>query len=264
VTAIPPASLSSVDLEIEKKQLTFSPEEIALLDSDKIPKHIAIIMDGNRRWARSEKLQAIAGHWEGAELLTEIVRASAELGVETLTVFGFSTENWSRPGNEIESLMDLFEFYLIQKREMMARDGIRFNVIGDESGLPSKIQEAIRQTRKATEGCSRINLVLAINYGGRDEIRRTVAKILARHEERKINTQELTEEFIGNFLDTSRWGDPDLLIRTGGEMRISNFLLWQISYSELYITDKFWPDFTPKELLQALLEYQSRQRRVGR
>ncbi len=261
MTAIPPIS---IDFEAEKKGAAFSPEEIALLNSDKLPRHIAIIMDGNRRWARNEKLQAMAGHWEGAELLTEIVRASAELGIETLTVFGFSTENWSRPDNEIESLMELFEFYLNHKREMMVKEGIRFNVIGDEARLPAKIQDAIRQTRRATEGCSKINLVLAINYGGRDELRRAVAKILERHDECKIKPQELTVEFIGQFLDTSRWGDPDLLIRTGGEMRISNFLLWQISYSELYISDKFWPDFTPKELLLALLEYQSRQRRVGR
>ncbi len=261
MTAIPPVS---VDLETAKNNSVFTPDEIELLDPNILPRHIAIIMDGNRRWARSEKLQMVAGHWEGAELLTEIVHASAELGIETLTVYGFSTENWSRPGNEIKSLMEMFEFYLNHKREAMVEEGICFNVIGDESGLPSKIQDAIQKTRKATKGCSRINLVLAINYGGRDEIRRAVEKILVRHETCRIKPQELTEDFIGTFLDTSRWGDPDLLIRTGGEMRISNFLLWQISYSELYITDKFWPDFTPRELLEALLEYQSRQRRVGR
>jgi len=241
----------------------FSQEELALLDSTKVPRHIAIILDGNRRWAKNEKLQTIAGYWEGAENLTEIVRASAELGIKTLTVYAFSTENWHRPIEEIEAVMGLFVLYLTQKREIMAQEGIRLDTIGDLSRLPPKVQTAVQETKIATAECHTINLVLALSYGGRDEIRRAVGKILERHDVNPIRQEELTESFISQFLDTNRWGDPDLLIRTGGDMRISNFLLWQISYSELYISDTLWPEFTPQELLHALLDFQSRRRKFG-
>lgn len=242
----------------------FSPEELSLLDLANIPQHIAIIMDGNRRWAKCEKLQTVAGYWEGAELMIEIVRASAELGVKTVTGYAFSTENWFRPDNEVEAVMEMFEFYLTHKREIMVKEGICLDVIGDVSKLPPKVLAALQETRNATKNGNTINLILAMNYGGRDEIRRAMLKILERHDRKPIEKEEMTEDFISQFLDTSRWGDPDLLIRTGGDMRISNFLLWQLSYSELYITDKFWPDFTSKELLQALLDFQSRRRRFGR
>ncbi len=242
----------------------FTQEERSLLDPQHVPHHIAIIMDGNRRWAQNEKLKAVAGYWEGAELLIEIVRASAELGVRVLTVYAFSTENWFRPENEIEGVMELFEFYLTHKRELMVQEGIRLDVIGDITKLPSKVQAALQETRSATASGTQINLVLALNYGGRDEIRRAMLKIIERHEREPIKKEELTETFISQFLDTSRWKDPDLMIRTGGDMRISNFLLWQLSYSELYISDKFWPDFTPKELLRALLDFQSRRRNFGK
>lgn len=242
----------------------YSQEELSLIDPSFVPQHVAIIMDGNRRWAKNEKLQAIAGYWEGAELLTEIVRASADLGVRMLTVYAFSTENWLRPESEVQAVMELLEFYLIQKREMMVREGIRVDAIGDTAKLPPKVQAALQETRQATAGGATIDLILAINYGGRDEIRRAMQKILERHDQKPIEKEELTEEFIAKFLDTGSRRDPDLLIRTGGDMRISNFLLWQISYSELYISDKFWPDFTPKELLRALLDFQSRRRNFGR
>ena len=247
----------------ESEEAIFSLEELSTLNSQKIPRHIAIIMDGNRRWASAEELETISGHWEGAELLTDVVRASAELGVRTLTVFAFSTENWSRPQHEIEALMELFEFYLLHKREMMEREGIKFQAIGDLSRLSAKISNVIEQTRKATEHCERINLVLAINYGARDEIRRAMGKILRYREQYGLAEEDLTESFIAKFLDTSKWGDPDLLIRTGGEMRLSNFLLWQISYAELWMSNKFWPEFTPHDLLDAIKEYQLRKRRIG-
>ncbi len=242
----------------------FSPEEISLLDPQHVPNHVAIIMDGNRRWAKNGKLQAVAGYWEGAELLSEIVRASAELGIRMLTVYAFSTENWFRPESEIEALMELFEFYLTHKREAMAQEGIRVETIGDISKFPTKVQAVLQETKQATAGGDAITLVLALNYGGRDEIRRAMLKMLERHEKKPIDKEELTEPFIAQFLDTGHWKDPDLLIRTGGDMRISNFLLWQISYSELYISEQFWPDFTPKELFRALLEFQSRRRNFGR
>jgi undecaprenyl diphosphate synthase len=241
----------------------FSPEEMKQVDPDKIPTHIAIMMDGNRRWAKNRKMLPVMGHWEGAEVLTDVARAAVQLGVKTLTVYAFSTENWSRSHSEIETLMNIFELYLVRKKELMVNEGICLNAIGDLSRLPPSIQAALEETRQATKHCQRINLVLALNYGGRDEIRRVISKILKRHDEKKIQPEELTERFISQFFDTSHWGDPDLLIRTSGELRVSNFLLWQISYTELYITDVLWPEFTPKELLRAVLAYQARQRRLG-
>lgn len=242
----------------------FTVEELSQIDPNRLPNHVAIIMDGNRRWAKEENIPVLTGHWEGAELLTQVVRAASELGVETLTVYGFSTENWSRSDEEIEALMELFEVYLIQKREMMMREGIRFDTIGNLEKLPPSVQSAIHQTRSATEQCDKISLILALNYGGRDELCRAIKKILVENQATPIDPNQVTEHFVSQYLDTRLYKDPDLLIRTGGEMRVSNFLLWQISYSELYVTETFWPDFSPHELLKALLEYQLRQRRIGR
>jgi len=252
-------------LEKKKEELFFSLDELApLVDSTKIPKHIAIIMDGNRRWARQRELPPMMGHWEGAEVLTDIVRFAAYLGVKTLTVYAFSTENWGRPEIEVEALMNIFEVYLKGKQEQMIHDGIRLDAIGDIAKLPSKVQEAFYETKKATEKCDKINLVLAMNYGARDEIRRAFLKIFEQHEKKKLLPGELTEDLISSYLDTKLWGDPDLLIRTSGELRMSNFLLWQMSYAEIYITEVLWPDFCPKELLQAILAYQKRNRRIGK
>lgn len=237
----------------------YSNEELMLLDPLLVPKHIAIIMDGNRRWAKLRGLPPMMGHWEGAEALTEVIRSASDLGVKTLTVYAFSTENWGRPELEIEGLMNMFELYLVRKKEHMVRDGVNLSAIGDLSRLPERVRNAFYQTKKATEHCDRINLVLALNYGGRDELRRAFAKIL----EEKISPDQLTEEMIAKHLDTSRFGDPDLLIRTSGEMRVSNFLLWQISYTEIFSTDVLWPEFSPKKLLEAILVFQKRNRRLG-
>jgi len=241
----------------------FSSEELALFDREKGPRHIAIMMDGNRRWARLNNLCPLRGHWEGAEVLTDVVRAAILLGVQTLTVYAFSTENWNRSETEVDSIMKIFELYLVRKRQLMMKEGIRLDAIGDLSQLPLRVQRALNRTRQATCNNHKINLVLALNYGGRDEIRRAIGQILLRHDEKKIMPGELTEQFISQFLDTNQWGDPDLLIRTSGEMRVSNFLLWQISYSEFYVTDVLWPAFTPRELLRAVLAFQARQRRLG-
>ena len=248
--------------EVEPKEI-FSPEELALFDREKGPRHIAIMMDGNRRWARINNHYPMRGHLEGAEVLTDVVRAAIQLGVQTLTVYAFSTENWNRSESEVESLMKIFELYLVRKRQLMMKEGIRLDAIGDLSRLPPRVQKALQKTRQATSKNRKINLVLALNYGGRDEIRRAIGRILARHDEKKIMPCELTERFISQFLDTNQWGDPDLLIRTSGEMRVSNFLLWQISYSEFYVTDVLWPAFTPQEFLRAVLAFQARQRRLG-
>lgn len=255
--------MSSLPLDsIESKPL-FSPEEISALDPARIPKHIAIIMDGNRRWAKQRGLPLMMGHWEGAEVLTDVVRAASELGVKTVTVYAFSTENWSRPGNEIEALMDIFQLYLIRKKELMVREGIRIGRIGDFSRLSESVQEAFEVARKATEHCRKVDLVLALNYGSRDEIRRTLSKILALHERERFRPEDLTEDLIAQNLDTSHWGDPELMIRTSGERRVSNFLLWQISYAEIYTTEKLWPDFSPRDLFDAIADYQKRNRRLG-
>ena len=248
--------------DIEQKEI-FSPEALALFDREKGPRHIAIMMDGNRRWAQMSHLNAMRGHLEGAEVLTDVVRAAIQLGVRTLTVYAFSTENWNRTQTEVESLMKLFELYLTRKRHLMMKEGIRLDAIGDLTQLPPRVQKALHKTRQSTANNQKINLVLALNYGSRDEIRRAIGRILARHDEKKIMPGELTEQFISQFLDTNQWGDPDLLIRTSGEMRVSNFLLWQISYTEFYVTDVLWPAFTPQELLRAVLAFQARQRRLG-
>jgi undecaprenyl diphosphate synthase len=237
--------------------------DLSLLDLNKTPRHIAIIMDGNRRWAKQRGLPPMMGHWEGAEVLTDIVRAASEMGVKTVTVYAFSTENWHRPNAEIEALMNVFEVYLERKRADMVRDGIRLDAIGDLRRLPSAVQEAFQATKKATEGCSKINLVLAMNYGGRDEIRRAMVKILSLCKEERVAPEQLTEQYISSHLDTAKFGDPELLIRTSGELRISNFLIWQVSYAEIYTTDVLWPDFSPKHLFDALLSYQGRSRRRG-
>ncbi|MDE3045114.1 MAG: di-trans,poly-cis-decaprenylcistransferase [Verrucomicrobiota bacterium] len=241
----------------------FLPEDLTLLNPHNIPEHIAIIMDGNRRWAKQRNLPPMMGHWEGAEILTDVVNAASDLGVKTLTVYAFSTENWTRPNNEVEALMNIFECYLIQKRSQMIQDGVRLQAIGDLDRLPPRVYDAYLLTKQATEHCTKINLVLAMNYGGRDELRRTISKILERHDQKKISPGELTEEFIGNYLDTVPFKDPDLLIRTSGECRVSNFLLWQISYTEIYTTEVLWPDFSPKQLLEAIMAYQRRSRRKG-
>jgi undecaprenyl diphosphate synthase len=241
----------------------FSAEELAAIDLSRVPQHVAIIMDGNRRWARQQGLPPIMGHWEGAEVLTDVVQAASEIGIKTLTVFSFSTENWRRPEIEIDALMNIFEIYMRRKKEMMIQKQIRLEAIGDLSRLPLPVIEAFRETQKATRECDKINLVLALNYGGRDEIRRAVAQVVNLCEQGQISAQEVTEELISRHLDTAPYGDPELLIRTSGELRISNFLLWQLSYAELYVTDVLWPDFSPRGLLEAVAEFQARSRRKG-
>ncbi len=249
---------SNISLDVEA---IYTPEQLSLIE--KVPKHIAIIMDGNRRWAKREGLPPTMGHWEGAEVLIHVVQAAIELGCQTLTVYSFSTENWERSPEEIEDLMNVFELYLIQKREMMVRERIKLDAIGNLSRLPQRVRDAFEETRRLTQNGDRINLVLALNYGARDEIRRAVVEILRENEKKKIEIENISEEFISQKLDTNRWSDPDLLIRTSGELRLSNFLLWQISYTELFYTDVLWPDFSSQNLFEAALSFQQRNRRRG-
>ncbi len=241
----------------------YTEEEFALIDLEFVPKHVVIIMDGNRRWARKQGLPPEMGHWQGAEQLDIIVRAAAELGVKTLTVYSFSTENWNRPKHEVEMLMQLLEAYLINKRENLVKEGVRLNTIGKISLLPDSVKKTLNETIQATKNGDRIELVLALNYGGRDEIRRAFIKMNEACEQGKLNFKEITEETISSYLDTAPRGDPELFIRPSGEQRVSNFLIWQISYSEIYVTDVLWPDFSPKNLLEAVIDYQKRNRRYG-
>ncbi len=247
----------------EEKHAIYSPDDLALLDGSKIPSHIAIIMDGNRRWAKRQGLPAIMGHWKGADTLTKIVRSASELGIRTLTVYSFSTENWGRPSDEIDALMHLFKVYLERQREPMILEGVRLDAIGDHSRLPSFVLNELALSKSSTAHCKKIDLVLAINYGGRDDVRRAFCAMTEDLEKGLMSKDQVTEQMISRYLDTAAWPDPELLIRTSGERRQSNFLLWQLCYSEFYYTDVLWPDFDEQDLLQAVREYQLRRRRLG-
>lgn len=227
------------------------------MDRTKVPKHIAIIPDGNRRWARSLKRTREEGHSRGADIILDIVKGARDLGVKYVTIFTFSTENWGRPKDEVAALMILLKHTLISQREPMLENGVRLQTIGDLSAFPEAIQEELEFTKEFTKGGDAITLVLALNYGGRNDIVRGLQKIIAD------GHHTVTEELISNYLDTQRFPDPDLLIRTGGEHRFSNFLLWQLIYAEFYTTQTFWPDFTPNHLLEAILDFQTRERRLG-
>lgn len=238
-------------------------DQLSSLDMLRIPKHIAIIPDGNRRWAKKREATAQEGHREGADILMDIVKAAKELSVEVITFYTFSTENWNRSESEIASFMFLIASYLSSQREEMIRCGIQLHTIGNLTQLPGYVQRIVEETKKATASCSKINLVLALNYGGRDDIKRAVHSILDDYQSQKLKKEDVTEAMISRYLDTSPWTDPELLIRASGELRISNFLLWQLSYSEIHVTPVLWPDFTPQHLLEAVRSYQNRERRLG-
>jgi undecaprenyl diphosphate synthase len=238
-------------------------QKTELARSGLIPNHIAIIMDGNRRWAKQRGYPPIYGHWKGAEVLTEILRFASNLGVKILTVYAFSTENWSRAPKEIDQLMRLISFYLRKKRKSMVEESVRLETIGDLSRLPDFVRENLRQVKQDTASGSKIRLVLALNYGSRDEMKRAVERISDDLTEGKIFRNQISEELISSYLDTASLGDPSLFIRTSGEQRLSNFLLWQLSYTEVYLTQILWPEFTSKNLLEAILEFQRRERRLG-
>ncbi|NGX28576.1 MAG: Isoprenyl transferase [Candidatus Anoxychlamydiales bacterium] len=241
----------------------FNKKDLFSLDKTKIPKHIAIIMDGNRRWAKKRSLPAIIGHSKGAETLTSIVKTAAFFKIKVLTVYAFSTENWSRSQSEINHVMRLFVKYLKKQLKFLIKEKVRLNIIGDLSLCPQNVQESFIDTIEKTKDGDKLDLVIAINYGARDEIKRAIVKILNDYDDKKISKSQISSELIDQYLDTNKYPDPDLLIRTGGELRISNFLLWQLSYAELYITNVLWPDFNQNELLKAILEFQRRKRRFG-
>ncbi len=241
----------------------FSLEELSQVRQGPVPRHIAIVMDGNRRWARQRGLPDVYGHWKGAEAITKIVRQVSDLGVEVLTLYSFSTENWARSQREIDELMKIFCVYIQNQTQFMIEDGVKLESIGDLTKLPSEVQQILEEAKRATAHCNKITLVLAMNYGARDEIRRAVAKITEQARKGVLVEDSITEKLISSYLDTANWCDPDLLIRTSGEFRLSNFLLWQISYAEVYITKVLWPDFGKQTLLDAIREFQTRERRLG-
>lgn len=233
------------------------------IDKDKLPKHIAIIMDGNGRWAKKKLLNRISGHIRGVDAVREVVTACRELGIKVLTLYALSTENLRRPKDEVTALMGLLKEYLLKEREEMIENNIRLCAIGRLEDLPSDVRVTLQEMIKKTEHCDGMILNLALSYGGRAEILHAAKGIISDLREGKMKPEELTEQRFSQYLWT--WGlpDPDLLIRTSGEFRISNFLLWQIAYTELYVTETLWPDFNREELLKAIADYQSRERRFG-
>lgn len=241
----------------------FTQEQKSLLNPDKIPKHVAIIPDGNRRWAKMHSFTTPEGHQKGADALLDIVQAAKELQIKVVTVYTFSMENWARPTDEIDALMYLLASYLTAQLPSMLENGIRFHTIGHLGRLPPHVVEIVEKTKRETAHCRDIDLILALNYGGRDEITRAMHKLIDDITAQKLKKEDVNETAISRYLDTFAWPDPDLLIRTSGEQRISNFLLWQISYTELYMTDLYWPDFKPCDLLEAVLDFQNRERRLG-
>ena len=233
------------------------------LNPEKMPKHIAIIMDGNGRWATKRSLPRKAGHKAGAEALEKIIYAAKELGLEHLTVYAFSTENWKRSEEEVGAIMDILRFYLKNYFKKFVKDDIRMHVIGDKTRLDQDIQDAIEEIEELSKEKQGMTVHIALNYGGRDELRRAVGKIAQDVAEGRMAAADVTENVITNALDTAGTPDPELMIRTSGEERISNFLLWQIAYSEFYFSDMLWPDFDKKELEKAIYYYQNRERRFG-
>ena len=228
-----------------------------------IPRHIAIIMDGNGRWAKERGLPRREGHRAGAESVREMVETCRELGVEFLTVYAFSSENWRRPRNEIRALMRLLNRFLEEKAEELMRQNVRLAAIGNLDRLPPDTRQRLDDAIERTAPNTAMTLVLALSYGSREEITEAARSLVADAAEGRLRPEEVTEELLASRLYTAGIPDPDLLIRTSGEMRISNFLLWQISYAEIIIVPKFWPDFRRNDLLEAVQEYSRRHRRFG-
>ncbi|OAQ21145.1 isoprenyl transferase [Thermosulfurimonas dismutans] len=234
------------------------------LDPERLPRHVAIIMDGNGRWARRRGLPRFYGHREGVKVVKRIITKACEIPIPVLTLYAFSRENWERPQEEIMVLMELLRTYLREELPEMKTRGIRFKVIGERERFPSDIQEMIARCEEETASCSRMTLVLALSYGGRAEIVRAVRLLAEEVKAGKVSPEAITPETFARYLYTADLPDPDLLIRTSGEQRISNFLLYQCAYTEFYFTPVLWPDFTEEEFLKALRDYQRRERRFGR
>jgi len=238
--------------------------EDSIINNNNIPKHIAIIMDGNGRWAKAHSLPRIAGHKEGIDSVRAITKKCGDIGVKHLSLYTFSSENWSRPIKEVKALMGLLLLTIRREIKDLNKNNVRLTTIGNMGDLPDDARKGMEEGLKITENNSGLNLILALSYGGRQEILKMVQSIARKAINGEIEPEKLSESDIVNELDTAKIPDPDLLIRTGGDQRISNFLLWQIAYSEIYVTDTYWPEFKEKELLDAVADFQDRERRFGR
>jgi len=234
------------------------------IDRTKLPEHIAIIMDGNGRWAQKKGNQRIFGHKNGVKAVREAVEGAGEIGVKYLTLYAFSTENWSRPKQEIDALMSLLVSTLNSESGTLMDNNVRLRSIGDIDGLPKNVQQNLSEIIKKTEKNTGLNLILALNYSARWEILNAVKNILAESKQSEVNLNQINNDYFEKYLNTYGIPDPDLLIRTSGEYRISNFLIWQIAYTELYFTEVLWPDFNREELFKAIINYQNRERRFGK
>jgi undecaprenyl diphosphate synthase len=230
------------------------------IDKTNIPAHIAIIMDGNGRWAKRKGIDRISGHREGMKSVRSVVKAASELGIRLVTLYAFSEQNWKRPKVEVDALMELLKQYLLRERDGLVKNGIRLNAIGRLWELPKDVFLVLMETIEMTKQCNSLILTLALSYGGREEIIDAVKEIISR---RNILPEDINEQSFSNYLYTLDLPEPDLLIRTSGEFRLSNFLLWQMAYTEIYFTKTLWPDFRKKHLIKALINYQNRERRFG-
>ncbi len=229
----------------------------------KIPQHIAIIMDGNGRWAKKRGLPRIKGHEEGVEAADRVVNESLRLGVKYLTLFAFSTENWNRPKDEVEFIFHLVGDFFKKKIDSMIRKGVRIRVIGRKDNLPNWLLTTLNESEEKTKNGKNLTANIALNYGGRYDILQAVKKVATSYKNGEVTIDEITEDYFSKYLLTEDQPDPDLLIRTSGEYRISNYLLWQLAYAEFYFTDTLWPDFNANELNKAIQEYSNRDRRFG-
>jgi undecaprenyl diphosphate synthase len=240
-----------------------APDLLTKIDKDRLPRHIAIVMDGNGRWAQQRLLPRNVGHRAGVTAVDDIVTTARRLGVSCLTLYALSTENWSRPRQEIRALMAILRIYLRKELKRMVRENIRFQTIGHLADLPEAVQGLLHETIEQTRKNDGMIFTLALSYGARTEIIDAVKRITQAVQAGVMRSEEITPETFGRYLYTTGLPDPDLLIRTGGELRLSNFLLWQTSYTELYFTEVLWPDFRGNDLLRSIIDYQQRERRFG-
>lgn len=244
-----------------RKEKQSVPAELVV--TDKIPEHVAVIMDGNGRWAKMRNLPRVAGHRAGMKAVKQVVKAADEIGVRYMTMYAFSTENWKRPRDEVDFLMNLPQEFLSTELDELIERGVRIRMLGSKDELPSHTLKALQEAEERTRENTGLQLNFALNYGGRDEIVKAFAALASQVKTGQLDPEKLDEELISRYLYTSEIPDPDLLIRTSGEIRLSNFMLWQLAYTELWFTDVLWPDFTREHFFQAIVEYQGRARRYG-
>ncbi len=234
-----------------------------LKSTGEIPRHIAIIMDGNGRWAKERGMPRISGHSQGVEAVRDIVKACAQLGIKYLTLYAFSTENWKRPKDEVSLLMRLLLKALENETDQLQTSNVRILTIGDIGALPKEVHQGLLESSEKTKGNTGLTLILALSYSGRWDLTQAIRRIIRDVENGRLREEDVTDDLVGKYLSTAGIPDPDLLIRTSGEFRISNFLLWQLAYTEIYITSRFWPGFGREELYKAIADYQQRERRFG-